>query len=253
VTKDHSFPEIEQPVGSAQSPSRQEVWRMFDRIAPRYDLLNHLLSFRRDVSWRKKLARQLPAASELLVLDLATGTADVLLTLFRENRRIKFGIGLDLAQEMLKRGRNKIDQESSASPLIYLIPADALSIPFRSESFQVITMAFGIRNVLDVPQALREMHRLLKTGGRVLILEFSLPNWRVIRSLYLFYFRNILPRIGGVISGDGTAYRYLNRTVETFPYGEKFCELLTQAGFSEVRQIPLSGGIAAIYQGDKIK
>jgi demethylmenaquinone methyltransferase/2-methoxy-6-polyprenyl-1,4-benzoquinol methylase len=253
VKKKHSLPEVDLPYATAQSPPRQEVWRMFDRIAPRYDLLNRLLSFRRDVSWRKKLARQLPATAELEVLDLATGTADVLLTLFRENPRLKFGIGLDLAQEMLKRGRNKINQESSSSPLIYLIPADVLRIPFHAESFQVITMAFGIRNVLDVPQALREMYRLLKTGGRVLILEFSLPEWRVFRSLYLFYFRNILPRIGGVVSGDGAAYRYLNQTVETFPYGEKFCELLIQAGFSKVQQITLSGGIAAIYQGDKLK
>jgi len=223
---------------------------MFDRIAPRYDLLNRLLSFRRDVSWRKKLARQLPADGQLTALDLATGTADVLLTLFRENPRLKFAVGLDMAQEMLKLGRKKISQDSSQPP-IYLIPADALKIPFRSGAFDVITIVFGIRNVLDVPQALREMYRLLKSGGRVLILEFSLPERRLLRSLYLFYFRNVLPRVGGLISGDGYAYSYLNQTVETFPYGEEFCQLMIQAGFSNVQQINLTAGIAAIYQGDK--
>jgi demethylmenaquinone methyltransferase/2-methoxy-6-polyprenyl-1,4-benzoquinol methylase len=223
---------------------------MFDRIAPRYDLLNRLLSFQWDVSWRKKLAQQLPASGQLTVLDLATGTADVLLTLFRENPRLKFAVGLDMAQEMLKLGREKISQEPSHLP-IHLLPADALKIPFRSGSFEVITIAFGIRNVLDVPRALQEMYRLLKLGGRVLILEFSLPEWRLLRSLYLFYFRNILPRIGRLISGDGYAYSYLNQTVETFPYGEEFSQLLRQAGFSNVRQIELTAGIAALYQGDK--
>lgn len=246
----HSIPEVNLPSVTAQSPSRQEVWRLFDRIAPRYDLLNRLLSFRQDVSWRKKLARQLPADGKLTVLDLATGTADVLLTFFRENPRLKFAVGLDMAQEMLKLGRKKISQDPS-QPSIYLIPADALKIPFHSGAFDVITIAFGIRNVLDVPQALREMYRLLKSGGRVLILEFSLPDWRLLRSLYLFYFRNVLPRVGGLISGDGYAYSYLNQTVETFPYGEEFCQLLIQAGFSKVQQINLTAGIAAIYQGDK--
>ena len=223
---------------------------MFDRIAPRYDLLNRLLSFRQDVSWRKKLARQLPTDRPLTVLDLATGTADVILTINQENHGLEVAVGLDMAQEMLKLGREKISREITR-PSIYLIPADAMTIPFRSESFEVITIAFGIRNVLNVPRALQEMYRLLKPGGRVLILEFSLPGNHLWRYLYLFYFRHILPIIGRLISGDGRAYSYLNQTVETFPYGEQFCQLLSQAGFCDVRQIVLSAGIATIYQGDK--
>ena len=225
---------------------------MFDRIAPRYDLLNRLLSFRQDVSWRKKLARQLPANGQLTILDLATGTADILLTLNQEKQGLKLAVGLDMAQEMLKLGREKIRRETSRAPM-YLIPADAMTIPFRSGTFEVITIAFGIRNVLNVPRALQEMHRLLKPGGRVLILEFSLPARRLWRSLYLFYFRHILPLIGGLISGDGRAYSYLNQTVETFPYGEQFCQLLMEAGFCDVRQTVLSAGIATIYQGDKLR
>ncbi len=221
---------------------------MFDRIAPRYDVLNRLLSLRQDVRWRKKIAAHLPDRDKLIVLDLATGTADVLLTLFQETNHIKYAVGLDRARQMLEIGRKK---SLSHNRPCYFLTGDAMHAPFPAESFDAITIAFGIRNMLDVSWTLREMYRLLKSNGRVLILEFSLPKVRWWRKLYLFYFRNILPRIGGVISGDGYAYRYLNQTVETFPYGEEFCRLLTMTGFSNVRHISLSGGIAALYLGDK--
>ncbi|MEJ2635318.1 MAG: bifunctional demethylmenaquinone methyltransferase/2-methoxy-6-polyprenyl-1,4-benzoquinol methylase UbiE [Calditrichia bacterium] len=239
-----------EPVSEAASPTRREVWRMFDRIAQRYDLLNRLLSLRQDVAWRNKLAENLTDVRDQKILDLATGTADVLLSLFHQTDKADAAAGIDMSDRMLRIGREKI-QKNGLSHAIALFPGDAMHIPFRNNSFDAVTIAFGIRNVLDVNRSLREMYRTLKPGGRVLILEFSLPANRLIRQLYLFYFRNILPRIGGVISGDSYAYRYLNRTVETFPYGEAFCELLRDAGFQNVRTIPLTFGIASIYRGNK--
>ncbi len=230
-------------------PSRREVWHMFDHIATRYDLLNRLLSLRQDVRWRKKLSGLLPDRSSLSILDLATGTADVLLSLFAHSRNVRTGIGLDMAAKMMNIGRRKIGEKNLDSS-IHLIPGDAVHIPFVSASFDVITMAFGIRNVQDVPSALKEMNRILKPGGRLLILEFSLPQNRFLYSIYLFYFRKILPRIGGLISGDRNAYLYLNKTVETFPYGKNFCTLMTDAGFQNVQDYPLTFGISAIYKGD---
>lgn len=231
-------------------PSRAEVWRMFDRIAHRYDLLNRLLSLGRDVAWRKSIARNLPERGALRILDLATGTADVLLTIFARNSRVASGIGLDMAQKMLSIGREKI-AAAGLSKKLRLLPGDATFLPFRENSFDTVTISFGIRNVLDVSQALQDMQRVLKPDGRALILEFSLPKNRLVRRVYLFYFRNILPRIGGFISGDSYAYRYLNQTVETFPYGQEFCDLMSRAGFRNIRAIPLTFGIASLYLGDK--
>jgi demethylmenaquinone methyltransferase/2-methoxy-6-polyprenyl-1,4-benzoquinol methylase len=133
-----------------------------------------------------------------------------------------------------------------------MVRGDAMRIAAAKESFDVVTISFGIRNVLDVDAALCEMHRVLKPGGRVLILEFSLPKNALLRWAYLLYFRNVLPRIGALISGDSYAYRYLNQTVETFPYGDAFASLLRDANFGNVAMTPLTFGIATIYQGDKI-
>lgn len=234
---------IEQP-----EPSRNDVWRMFDRIAPRYDLLNRLLSMRQDVAWRKRLARLLPERENQHVLDLATGTGDVLLSLCRHSSKVRFGVGMDMAGQMLVRGQEKVRHLGVPA---FMVRADATCIAGADDAFDAVTIAFGIRNVLDVGQALREMYRVLKPGGRVLVLEFSLPASRLLRAPYLFYFRNVLPRIGGLISGDSHAYRYLNTTVETFPYGEAFCKILRDTGFHQVQSHPLSFGIATIYQGDK--
>ncbi len=235
---------------SPGTPSRREIWKVFDRIAHRYDLLNRLLSFRQDVRWRTKIAEYLPDYSGQVVLDLATGTADVLLSLFAHSARIQKGIGIDMAREMLHYGRLKIEQNSKREE-IHLLPGDAMHLPFTANRFDAVTIAFGIRNVSDVTAGLREMYRVLKPGGRVLILEFSLPRNPVIRHGYLLYFRHVLPVIGGWISGDSAAYHYLNQTVESFPYGAQFCGLMQAAGFSRVRELPLTLGIAALYIGNK--
>ena len=241
ATRDTSSP--------AQS-ARDAVWRMFDRIAPRYDLLNRLLSGGRDVAWRKRLARHLPPGDDLCVLDLATGTGDVLIMLDQASGRICSGLGVDMAGEMLALGQRKLER-GGLTGRFTLARADATVIPAADDSVDAVTIAFGIRNVDCVEKALAEMRRVLKPGGRALILEFSLPSTRLFRGGYLFYFRHVLPRIGGLISGDRQAYRYLNETVESFPYGEAFIQLMERQGFHSVKQHPLTFGIASIYEGEK--
>ena len=244
-------------MGPSSSPrpkqaTARDVWRMFDRIAPRYDLLNRLLSMRRDVAWRRRVSRSMPRGRPLHILDLATGTADVLLDA-AQRRDVALGVGLDPSPGMLELARTKLERinATDGAPRLTLVRGDATALGFRDASFDVVTIAFGIRNVADPLQGLREMHRVLRPGGRALTLEFSLPGNPAFRAFYLAYFRHILPRLGGLISGDAPAYRYLNETVEGFPYGAAFCELMTRAGFTEVSATPLTGGIATLYQGDR--
>jgi len=223
---------------------------MFDRIAHRYDLLNRLLSLGQDIVWRQRVAQYLPEKSPLHLLDMATGTADQLLMMYGKTDRITSAVGMDMSEQMLAVGRNKI-RERHLEHIMTLQTGDATQIPAPDQTFDVVTISFGIRNVSDVDQALREMYRVLKPAGRALILEFSLPQNRFLRGVYLFYFRYVLPVIGGMISGDRYAYNYLNKTVETFPYGEAFCQRMRSAGFIAVQANPLTFGIATIYQGDK--
>lgn len=232
------------------TPSRQQVHKMFDRIAHRYDLLNHLLSGNRDVAWRRKMAGMLPTRGNLDVLDLATGTGDQLLTI-AESGKLRSGVGIDLAEKMLAVGRDKINKRGQGE-ILKMQTGDAGAIPFGDSKFDAVSISFGIRNVLDVPTALREMYRVLRPEGRAMILEFSLPRNSVVRKAYLFYFRHILPRLGSLISGDSYAYRYLNQTVETFPYGDAFCTLMAEAGFTNVQATEVTFGIATIYIGDKL-
>ena len=231
--------------------TRKNAWIMFDRIAHRYDLLNRLLSFRQDVAWRNKLASFLPNRENLHVLDAATGTADVLISLCNKSNKIQSAIGIDMAEKMLDFGRTKLEK-LNLSNKITLQAGDATDIQFAENTFDVLTISFGIRNVNDLPKALEHMHRVINTNGRLLILEFSLPRNRFLKNMYLFYFRNILPAIGGLISGDSYAYNYLNQSVESFPYGNEFCKILQDTGFSNVKQHPLTFGIATIYPADKL-
>ena len=237
-------------VTAKEQPSRRDVWKMFDRIAPRYDLLNRLLSLGIDAAWRKRMIRCLPAREEMKLLDLATGTADQAITLVRGCNRIESAVGLDMAEKMIEIGREKIARLGLAE-IISLATGDAGNIPKPENFCDTVTISFGIRNVVDVPKSLREMLRVLRPGGRALILEFSTPPGRAFKAVYLFYLRHILPNLGAMISGDSSAYRYLNQTIETFPSGESFCVLMRDAGFSDVKRMPLSFGIATIYQGDK--
>lgn len=223
---------------------------MFDRIAPRYDVLNRLLSFRRDVAWRRSMARFLPEREGLDLLDLATGTGDQLLSLLDHSKRIKRVTGVDMAERMLDIGRDKI-KARGLQDRVQMRTGDATAIPAADANFDVVTISFGIRNVVDTSRGLAEIYRVLRPGGRALVLEFSTPENPLFRPIYLLYLRHILPLVGGILSGDIKAYKYLNRTIETFPSGDAFCALMRQAGFQATRANPLSLGIATIYQGDK--
>lgn len=242
---------ITEPTGQKEfdESSGDGVRQMFDRIAPRYDFLNHILSLKRDVSWRRRLARSLPPGDNLNLLDLATGTADQLLSLCR-TEQVGRGIGLDPSEEMLTFGRRKI-AAAGLDNILELKRGCAEKLPFEDSLFDAVTISFGIRNVSDVGRALSEAFRVLEPGGRLLILEFSIPSSRIIRTVHLWYLRHILPRIGGMLSGDREAYIYLNRTIESFPYGSAFCDLLHKAGFETISASPLTFGITTLYLGDK--
>lgn len=231
-------------------PPRDQVWEMFDRIAHRYDTLNRILSGGIDIHWRKKLIQCLPSRPQLTLLDLATGTADVLLTLCKSVPGIKHADGMDLSEKMLDIGRQKV-QQAHLESTITLSTGDAGAIPAADNTYDAATISFGIRNVPSVSECLQEMHRVLKPGGRALILEFSTPTNPIFRKAYFTYLRHVLPRIGANLSGDSHAYRYLNQTIESFPSGQDFADLMITAGFSNVQYTPLTLGIASIYQGDK--
>ncbi len=235
---------------NTQNPERQDVWQMFDRIAWRYDFLNRILSMGIDRGWREQMANMLPPRPELRVLDLATGTADVPLTFARSNKDISHITGMDLAEKMLDIGREKIAQQG-LKKTIELATGDAMAIPAESNAYDAATISFGIRNVPDVLTTLKEMHRVVNPGGHALVLEFSTPEIPVFKQGYLFYLRHVLPQIGAALSGDSYAYRYLNQTIETFPYGQDFCDLMIEAGFTQTEAVPLTGGIATIYKGVK--
>lgn len=232
------------------NPSRTEIWKMFDSISHTYDKANRWMTLGLDRYWRKKMSRLVPSGQDLQILDCATGTGDQILSLLQNCPQITKAFGVDLSQEMLEIGKKKIQKTSFANQ-VHLQKASILSLPFADSTFDCITLSFGIRNVTDVELCLREIKRCLKPGGRALILETSLPKNPFIRNLHLFYIRNILPSIGGWVSKQKHAYEYLNKTAETFPYGQKFCDLMHSSGFIQVKCHPMTLGAISIYQGDK--
>lgn len=221
---------------------------MFDRIAPTYDRLNRLLSLRRDVCWRDCVARALAARRARNVLDVATGTADLLLAICRHLPNLTYAAGIDLAPDMLRIARNKIARAGCAAEVML---GDAHHLPYADENFDAVTVAFGIRNMANRLRALAEMHRVLEPGGTLAVLEFSLPKSQKLQLIYLSYFRHLLPVIGWLISGDSYAYRYLNDSVEAFPSGKQFIALLHRVGFTEVSKRPLTFGVATLYLARK--
>lgn len=222
-----------------------KVRDMFNQISPTYDVINRVLSFGRDVAWRKKVARHLPLRPHLHVLDLATGTCDQLAAFFQAGVSIHKAVGIDVAEKMLDIGRAKM-----APYPVELKVGDAQKIPFEADRFDAVSISFGIRNVENPSLALEEMHRVLKTEGKCLILEFSMPP-KIIRPFFLLYLRHILPRLGGFLSKQNAAYRYLNQTIETFPSGESFLTLMRKAGFTKVKRISMNLGSVSLYVGEK--
>jgi len=225
---------------------------MFDCIAPAYDRLNHLFSFGRDFSWRRRLADAVVKNEKLRVLDLATGTGDVLITLLDRNPNIVEAVGLDISENMLTLCSRKIARHKLAGH-IKLVRADLTANGLAGESFDVVTMGFGIRNTPDALKTLTEIKRLLKQGGTTLILEFSMPAIRIIKSGYLFYLRFVVPLLGRLLSGDNHAYRYLDTSIENFHRPEAFCNLMQKAGFSDVNATSLTFGVVSLYQGTRPK
>lgn len=229
------------------SLDQKSICHMFDRIAPTYDMVNRLLSLRQDVRWRRYAARMVSSKPQMRVLDVATGTADMLLALCEACPDISEAVGVDLAEKMLDAGQRKAERSPFFNK-IKLLKADATDLPFPNAYFDLVTISFGIRNVERFEAALQEFLRVLKPSGTLLILEFSLPQNFLVRWFYLAYFRYILPFLGGVFSRDKNAYRYLNKTVESFPHSDRFNAILQRSGFKDVTQEPLTFGIASMYR-----
>jgi len=228
---------------------KEMVESMFDSIAWRYDFLNHFLSFGIDRIWRRRAIRIISRNyKNPEILDVATGTGDLAITAMKINP-VQI-TGIDISQNMLEIGREKILRKGF-SDKIKLIQGDSENIPFGDDLFDVSMVAFGVRNFSDPLKGLREMRRVTRTNGMILVLEFSKPSGFLFRTVYNFYFRNILPFVGKMFSKDKAAYSYLPDSVYKFPDNEKFLELLRTAGFSETRQVKLTGGVASIYTGLK--
>ncbi len=231
-----------------KSPDR--ISGMFDAIAPRYDLLNGVLSGGLDRYWRRRAIRSLGLSGPETLLDVCTGTGDVALAAARTPRGARRVLAVDFAAAMLTRARQKSRSRGLDSRL-HVVRGDAMSLPVAADAVDVVTMAFGIRNVARPEVACAELLRVLRPGGRVAILEFGLPVVPAVRPLYLWYFRNVLPRIGRVVSRHDAAYSYLPASVGAFPWGEAFADILRGEGFNKVHSRPLTFGIVYLYTAVK--
>ena len=213
----------------------------FARIADRYVVTNHVLSLGTDILWRKKVGKIVKAWNPKQLLDIATGTGDLALE-FQSVMSDCEVTGSDFCPEMLAYATSRGVKKT--------LVADALQLPFEDESYDVVTVAFGLRNMADYPKALQEMHRVLKKGGRLLILDFSLPE-NVLRKPYTFYLNNVLPHIAGMITQEPDAFHYLAGSIQEFPSGESMKELIQAQGFNDSEAKPLSCGVASVYTARK--
>ncbi len=227
---------------------KEMVQDMFNDIAPRYDLLNHLLSADIDKIWRKKVRKSLEENQPETILDVASGTGDLAIELSK--LPVKKIIGMDIAAEMLDIGRKKIKKKGLEN-LIEMEVGDSENMKYKDASFDVVTVAFGVRNFENLDKGLKEMYRVVKTGGRVAVLEFSKPSAFPMKQVYQFYFRYILPGIGKLVSRNETAYTYLPNSVAAFPEGDEFMQRLKKAGFRNIKQNRLTFGISTLYIADK--
>ncbi len=230
--------------------SNARVRRMFSEVAPRYDMLNHLLSLNIDRYWRRRTVQLVPPADSGPILDLCTGTGDLAFA-YRQRAPADLPIvAADFCSEMLEIAERK-KQKRGVDGQLTFVEADAQSLPFENDQFQIVTVAFGLRNVSDTDQGLREMVRVCRPGGRVAVLEFSKPTIPPLRWVYGFYFRHVLPRIGRSMSNSDSAYDYLPQSVVEFPDGEALATKMRSAGLESVWYRPMTLGITTLYVGTK--
>lgn len=236
------------PYKEDRSGKKAQVARMFDSISGNYDFLNHFLSAGIDIRWRRKAIKLLADGNPKLILDVATGTGDFAVeALSLHPDKV---IGVDISEGMLEVGRKKM-KERGFDPKIELMSGDSENLPFEENKFDAVIVAFGVRNFENLEKGLAEMRRVLKPGGRMVVLEFSKPKMFPVKQLYNFYFRFILPKIGKLVSRDPAAYTYLPESVQAFPDGEKFIYILDQLGFKNTACKPLTLGISSLYTGIK--
>ena len=237
------------PYEGSQKDKKEQVAEMFNDIAPRYDFMNRFLSAGIDMAWRRKALKTLKALQPREMLDVATGTADVAIMASRMLSPKKI-IGIDISEGMLSFGRQKIDRQGLAD-IITLQTGDSERIEFEDDRFDAVTVAFGVRNFADLARGIAELHRVLRPGGKLVVLEFSRPHLPGVRGLYNFYMNRIAPGMGGIFSRNRAAYQYLNDSVQRFPEGDDFLRVLEEAGFKQTVCKRLSLGICSIYTGVK--
>jgi len=236
------------PYKEETSGKKEQVAKMFNSISGNYDFLNHFLSLGIDITWRKKAVKLLKPYQPKLILDVATGTGDFALEALQLNpERI---IGIDISEGMLEVGRKKM-KDKKVDDRIQLQLGDSENLPFEENKFDAIIVAFGVRNFENLERGLSEMLRVVKPGGNIVILEFSRPRQFPFKQLYHFYFKFILPRIGRWVSNDHAAYTYLPESVQAFPDGDQFVELLSRLGYKNTACKPLTFGISSLYTGTK--
>lgn len=236
------------PYKTSKLAKKKQVEQMFDTISEKYDHLNRVISFGIDVKWRKKVVALVDSQKPKAVLDIATGTGDLVISLAKT--KAEKLIGLDISEGMLAVGRKKI-AEKSLENRIEMIQADSEALPFEENSFDAITVAFGVRNFEHLEKGLTEIHRVLKPGGIFVVLETSVPTKAPFKQGYALYCNHILPLIGKLFSKDQVAYSYLSESAASFPYGKKFNNILSKIGFMNVKDSPQTLGVATIYSATK--
>ena len=236
--------------------SGDRVQRMFGQIAERYDLMNHLLSGGIDIYWRSYTVRKVAPRGDAPILDVCTGTGDLALAYWKAARKGVAVIGTDFTAEMLDIARGKFSRQKQAthgeSCPVEFIEADTQALPFENDRFQLVSVAFGLRNVADTRAGLKEMLRVCQPGGRIAVLEFSNPTFPGLAGFYRWYFKNVLPRLGQLFAKNSEqAYDYLPQSVTEFPCGQDLVDIMTDCGLENVTFTPLTFGIATLYVGQK--
>ncbi len=231
-----------------ETEKKKQVAQMFDNIAAKYDFLNHFLSLGIDILWRKKAVKLLKPIKPKAILDVATGTGDFAIESLQLNpERV---VGIDISNKMLDVGREKM-KKKKVDHTVEMLYGDSENLPFDDNTFDAVTVAFGVRNFETPAKGLAEMNRVMKPGGKTVIIEFSQPQIFPVKQAYNLYFEKFLPGIGKVFSKDKRAYTYLPESVQAFPHGNDFLQLMQKAGYKNTKAITLTFGIASIYEGTK--